>query len=576
MANQIKVAISGSIHVLRQQGWSFRKIARTLHVHRETVARHVRLAGKDPKPATNLSPGSGIQNRPKPPNPSPGPESLCEPYRDVILEKLEQGLTAKRIWQDLSSEQGFAGKYASVKRFVYRLGRSLPLPFRRMECEPGEEAQVDFATGAPVEQPGGRSRRYPVLRVVLSYSRKGYSEALPRQGTEEFLRALENAFHAFGGVPRTLVVDNLKAAVVHADWYDPEIHPKLQAFCRHYGCAVLPAKPYMPRHKGKVEAGVKYVRQSALAGKRFASLAEENESLQAWEKKTADLRIHGTTKQQVKALFERERPMLLPLPPGLFPCFHEASRTVSRDAHVEVERAYYSVPPEYLGHTVWVRWDATMVRIFNDRMEPIAVHVRGEAGRFRTDPRHIASEKISGVERGAGYLMKRIARVGPETLRWAKAMLDTRGIEGVRVLVGLLAMTGKHRSDELEKACALALTHGAYHLRALRQLMEAPTRQEEFLDAHPLIRPMDFYGRRVRVSFRKDDNSNNGEFTALRAASGFQKEESPDVGRALSAVQPPASALGSLSSGALSSGPARESLPTEPLSVNPLERKDPP
>jgi transposase len=577
MANQIKVAISGSIHVLRQQGWSFRKIARTLHIHRETVARHLQLAGRDPKPATNLSTGSETQNRPKPANLSTGksgPRSLCEPYRQVIIEKLDQGLSATRIWQDLASERGFAGRYASVKRFVRQLGRARPLPFRRMECNPGEEAQVDFAAGAPVEQPNGRAKRYPVLRVVLSHSRKGYSQALPRQGTEEFLRALENAFHSFGGVPRTLVIDNLKAAVVRADWYDPEIHPKLQTFCRHYGCVILPAKPYTPRHKGKVEAGVKYMKHNALDGKSFVSISAENEALQAWEANVADLRIHGTTKQQVKALFERERLALLPLPPSLFPCFHEASRVVSRDAHVEIEKAYYSVPPEYLGHTVWARWDATMVRIFNDRMELIAMHPRGEAGRFRTDPRHIASEKISGVERGAAYLLKRISLIGPETLRWAKAMLDARGIEGVRVLMGLLSMTGKYRSNEMEKACALAITHGAYRLRALRQLLEKPTRQVEFLDAHPLIRPMDFYAQRVRVSFRKEDNnkSSNGEFIALQAASGLKKEEDPDVGQVLSAVQPPDSALGSLSSGALSSGPARGSLPTGSLSVNSLER----
>ncbi len=264
-----------------------------------------------------------------------------------------------------------------------------------------------------------------------------------------------------------------------------------------------------------------------------------------------------------------------------------------------MDKAYYSVPPEYLGHTVWVRWDAKMVRIFNGRMAPIAVHVRRSPGRFSTDPIHIASDKISGVERGAGYLLKRLSLVGPQTFQWAQTMLDQRGIEGVRVLQGLLAMTGKYPADDLDKACALALSHGAYRLRVLRQLMKRPQRQTEFVQAHPLIRPMDFYGRYLKVSFApadmsavvpqsgtkaealsavegakaggKEDNGIN-EFIALKATSGEEKGKSPDDTQALSAVQPPVSALRSLSSGALSSGPATESVASESLCVNPLER----
>jgi len=404
MANRVKVAIASSIIVLRQQGWSFRKIAQTLGVHRETVSRHVRLAEAASKPATNPPPGNvrDVESKPAdPPAGNCGPPSRCEQFRDVIAGKLDEGLSAQRIWQDLVSEHGFGASYTSVKRFVRQLGGNSPLPFRRMECPPGAEGQVDFGRGAPIELNG--RRKFPhVLRVVLSHSRKGHSTAVWRQTTEDFVRALEDAFWTMGGVPRTLVIDNLRAAVTKADWYDPELNPKIQEFCRHYGTVILPAKPHMPRHKGKVEAGVKYVRNNALKGRVFGSLAEENAHLDRWERQVADHRIHGTTKKQVRQLFEKaEKPALLPLPATRFPFFHEAQRSVHRDAHVEVDKAYYSVPPEYLGHRVWVRWDSRLVRIFNDRLEQIALHVKHEKGRFSTDPQHIASEKISGVERGA-------------------------------------------------------------------------------------------------------------------------------------------------------------------------------
>jgi len=581
MANRIKVANVQSILALRRLGWSYRRIACAVGVHRETVRRYVLEAEAGSKPATNLSTGSEADGEPKPANLSAGnsgPKSLCEPFRGVILEKLKEGLSAQRIWQDLGPEHGFTGRYASVKRFVRRLGKTSPLPFRRMECEPGQEAQVDFGPGAPVTQPGGRRKRYPVLRVVLSYSRKGYSEALPRQSTEEFIRALENAFRALGGVPRILIPDNLKAAVTKADWYDPELNPKIQAFCRHYGCVILPSKPYTPRHKGKVEAGVKYVSRNALMGKAFGSIAEENNALQHWEASVADLRIHGTTKKQVKVLFQEERPALLPLPQAAFPFFHEAKRTVHRDAHVEVDKAYYSVPPEYLRHTVWVRWDAKMVRVFNERMALIATHLKHQPGRFRTDPKHIASEKISGVERGASYLLRRIALIGPHSHSWAQTMLQRRGIESVRVLQGLLAMTGRHTADELERACRLALSHGAFRLQALRDLLKDPTRQVQLIDRHPLIRPMGFYGHLIPVSFRKEDNTKdgneNGKFIALEDTGGSRETEEPIRLEQMGppAVHPPASALGARSRVALSSGPARESVSSQSTSVNSLAK----
>ena len=268
------------------------------------------------------------------------------------------GLTAQRIWQDLKAEHGFDGSYQSVQRFVKRLRATTPLPFRRMETGPGEQAQIDFGRGAPIITPDGRRQRPHLLRVVLSCSRKAYSEVVPRQTTEHLIRALENAFGHFGGVPKALVTDNLKAAVIQADWYDPELNPKIQAFCQHYGTTLVPTRPRIPRHKGKVERGVGFAQSNALKGRTFDSLAAQNRFLTEWEATVADTRIHGTTRQQVSKRFtEVERPALLPLPASRFPCFQEGERIVNRDGHVEVAKAYYSAPPEFVGRTVWVRWD---------------------------------------------------------------------------------------------------------------------------------------------------------------------------------------------------------------------------
>ena len=520
MANELKVGVVNAIYVLLERRWPHRRIARTLGINRETVARYARRArarpregqpadGDDSKPA-KAPPGSTATGpapeAPSPPRP-PSQTSQCEPYREVIKAKLDQGLSAKRIYQDLVGEYGFEAKYHSVRRFVQRLGHTRPLPFRRMECVAGDEAQVDFGTGAPIVTPEGKRKRPHVFRIVLSHSRKGYSEAVYRQTAENFIRCLENAFWHFGGVPKTLVVDNLKAAVLKADWFDPDLNPKIESFCEHYGTVILPTKPRTPRHKGKVERGVDYVQENGLKGRTFSSLQEENAHLLDWETRIADTRIHGTTRRQVgKAFEEVERPALLPLPMARFPFFQEAQRVVSRDAHVEVDKAFYSVPPEYMGWRLWVRWDARRVWVFNHRMEQITAHTKDEPGRFRTRPEHIAPEKISGIEQGTTRLLDKAGLIGPHAQAWAESMLEARGLPGIRVLLGLTSLAARHGDEAIDQACEIALTHGAYRLRILRTLIKrkgSKQEQFEFMDEHPIIRSLSEYGDLVRHAFQE-------------------------------------------------------------------------
>lgn len=535
MANQLKMAFIDTIQRLHQQGWSQRRIALELEIDRETVSRYLRL-GEASKPATlegalsDSKPATleGALSDPAPPGwgtdlndcsscttretetpagpAAPVPASQCAPFHEFIVAKLDQGLSAQRIWQDLVSEQGFTHQYHSVRRYVARLGAGASLPYRRLECSPGDEVQVDFGQGAFIDLPDGKRRRPHVFRVVLSYSRKGYSEVVLRQTTDAFLMCLENAFWHFGGVPRRIVLDNLKAAVLHADWFDPELHPKVQAFAAHYGCVFLPTKPRTPRHKGKVERGVDYVQENALKGRTFASLNDQNDYLSRWEAETADARVHGTTRQLVGQRFvEAEKPALQPLPIERFANFHEAQRRGHRDGHVEVAKAYYSVPPEYVGQTVWVRWDGRLVRIFNERFVPIAVHAQQLPGKFSTHCQHIVTEKINAVEHGAERLLLKVRRLGADCSQWAEAMLQERGVAGVRVLQGLLHLAKKHAISAICKACHVAHAHGEYRLRTVRALLK---RQEvtqpvfEFMDEHPLIRPIGDYGQFVRDALR--------------------------------------------------------------------------
>ena len=247
--NQLEVNQQETIISLWKRGWSARRIAREMGFDRETTSKYIRQ--EKAKPAT---PTAGIiPVAPAVPNATDdlatdtfaqamaaarANVSLCERWKPVIVAGLDQGLSATRIHQDLVRDHGFAGGYESVKRFVRKLEQTAPVPFRRMDFAPGEQMQVDFGAGAWIVEPDGRRRRPQIFRAVLSCSRAGYSEATFDQKTETFLRCLENAYRHFGGVPVTTAPDNLKAAVLHADWYDPELNPKLAAFAAHYGTVI--------------------------------------------------------------------------------------------------------------------------------------------------------------------------------------------------------------------------------------------------------------------------------------------------------------------------------------------------
>lgn len=534
MPNNLRMELINTIFALWERGWSKRRIARELDIDRQTVRKHLAAGAKSSALSTpgasESAPGllnenhpfstagnlaSNIENHPLSISGSgvdgttsaaslpetSGRPSKCAAHAESIASKVAQGLTAQRIYQDLVVEVQFQGSYQAVKRFVRRLKAESPVPIQRIEVQPGEEVQVDFGTGAPLVHSDGKRRTTHVFRMVLSYSRKAFSQAVLRQDTETFIRCLESGFRSFGGVTKTLNLDNLKAAVLRADWHDPDLNPKLESFCRHYGVALLPCLPRRPEHKGKTEASIKYLKSNALKGRKFTSLTEQNAFLAQWESTVADRRIHGTTRRQVAALFAEEKKALLPLPPDLFPCFSEAKRSVHRDAYVEVEKSYYHLSPEYIGRTVWARWDNRCVRIFNQRWEQVIVHTKLEPGQFT---------KVKGIGGGAGtleqnisYWVRRAGGLGQPCGDWAEGLVKQRGPIAIRSLIGLVQLTSEHSFTAINQACAYALARGAWRLRDIRSLLQqpppAPQTQFAFTQNHPLIRNMAEYGLFIRA-----------------------------------------------------------------------------
>jgi transposase len=532
MSNILKVPHQQAIQALLTKGWSVRHIARTLGINRRTVKRYAAAA---PKCTTEVITGSVPPDEPKctieviagsvPPEDSKcttevitGSRSLCAGFRELITPMLELGLSAQRIYQDLVAGHGFSGSYPSVSRYVAKLKASEPERVWRIECQPGEELQVDFGLGAPLVEPNGKTRRTWLFRAVLGCSRKGYSEVVLRQDTETFLRVIENAVRYFGGVPRLLNFDNLKAAVIKADWYDPTMNPKLADFCRHYGMTPMPCRSHTPQHKGKVERGVGYAKNNALKGSRFASLGEQNAHLLRWEEQVADKRVHGTTRRQVAAMFEEERKSLGPLPASVYESYQEGRRRVQRDSFVEVAKAYYEAPPEYIGRQIWVRWDGHLVRLLNDRMEQVGCHARSEPGKFS---RCLGVRGLHGtIKESANYWLSRAAALGEAAGRWAQRALDARGAEALRSIMGLCQLAEKRRASDINAACAKAIAAAANlpSFRTIKNMLEAGSHapgqiQMELREVDPIIRPLSDYADFIRCQASESDDFSQSEST---------------------------------------------------------------
>lgn len=490
MARCLDVTVKTTIISLAELGWSYRRIHREIGVDREAISRCVKEAVSKP---ANVPTGSPITVQTRP----PGPGSTVAPYRQIIEENIQQGLDATRIHQDLCSEHGFGGGYDAVKRFVRKLRQANPEVFARIETLPGKEANVDFGAAAPtLDASTGRYRRPNFFKMTLACSRHSYEEVVWKKDLESFIRCHENAFRFFGGVPEIIRLDNLKAGVTRACFYDPDINKQYQAFAQHYGFVPLPIRPYTPRHNGKVERGVGYTKK-ALKGRTFESLEAQNEFLDTWNRTVARLRIHGTTKQQVwKRFLETDKLALHPLPGDPFALFHIGTRKVHPDGHIEVERTYYSVPHTHVGQRVEVRWDQRMVRVFaQDRL--IAVHKKSAAaGAFRTQRSHLPRHKSLTQEEYEAKLLGRAERLGPAVLDFARGAMRQRGPLAFRVIQGVLTLCRNHPKEQVEWACARATSHGSFRYHVVRELLEktkSPSQELDLIQEHEIIRPLSAY-----------------------------------------------------------------------------------
>jgi transposase len=428
-----------------------------------------------------------------PTDPAPATASVCEPYRDFIELSLSKGRNAKAIYQDLVDDHGFTGRYSSVKRFVRRCrGKQIPEARAVILTPPGEESQVDYGAGPMVRDPhSGRYRRTRLFVLTLGYSRKCIRILTFQSTTRTWAELHEQAFRRLGGATKTVVLDNLSEGVLKPDIYDPALNPLYRDVLAHYGAVALPCRVADPDRKGKVERGVGHAKNTPLKGQRFESLEEAQAYLDRWEAHWADTRIHGTVKRQVAAMFAEEKPALAPLPLEPFRHYQFGERRVNLDGCVEVEAAYYSAPPGWIGRSVNVQWDGRVVRVLDPRSNQLLrEHLRQQRGHHRIPE----EDKPAKTPRTTAQLLARCAKIGPHVGALAERMYERGGQTEIRRILGITSLARQHGAALADDACAAALDSGipANPYRFVRLWLERrPSLTLRQVD--PIIRQLTLY-----------------------------------------------------------------------------------
>jgi len=517
--NVLKPHLQTTVKTLLDKGISQREINRKTGVDRKTIRKYGRqdglvadqgaLAPKSPiekEVATGVDVEFGQNPPPRPParqsNPPKHARSACDPHREWIEEQVRLGRNGMAIYQDLVERFGFTHKYNSVKRFVRGLRKKDPRQYDRLEFLPGEEAQVDYGTGAPTLHSNGKYRRPRLFIMTLKYSARAFRKVVWKSSKEVWCRLHEQAFRYFGGCPEYVTLDNLKEGVIKPDIYDPQLNELYAAVLEHYRVTADPARVGDSNRKGTVENTVKHTQDTALKGRRFDSIDAQNDWLMHWEERWAAQRIHGRSKRQVVQMFAEEKPYLEPLPLVPFRYFEQKTRTVYDDGTIQVDKAYYGAAPAPL-------YSKVVVRIYDDQIE-ILDPVRMEVIRRHNKSSRPGSvlmrpeERIFNPSRQTDRLLARAEMIGPHTFSLCEMWFNTEGRSGQRRMYGLVNLVRHFAARHVEKAAEVAKKNGLTSSKALRRMVESIAAQSdetesaqgrnELTQEHPLIRAGEDYG----------------------------------------------------------------------------------
>jgi transposase len=423
-------------------------------------------------------------------------------FAELHAELSRPGVTRLLLWQEYKAARPDGWQY-SVFCDRYRRWLATQELVLRQNHPPGEKLFVDYAgqTAAVTDPHSGEVREAQIFVAVLGCSNYTYAEATWTQALPDWLGSHVRALGYFGGAPAATVPDNLKSGVTRAHRYEPDINRSYQDFAEHYGLAILPARVRKPRDKAKVEAGVLVVERWILARLRnrtFFSIGELNTAIRELLEQLNHRPFKKLDGTRYSRFLELDRPALRALPAREYEFGEWRKAKVHPDYHIQVGRAYYSVPYRFIGEQLDVRLSAQMVEIFHAG-SLVATHPRTlERGRRSTRDTHRPHKHIAVIEMNLAYVLERATAIGPATLEVLRQQAARRvhPEETLRSAQGILRLARDFTAAELERACERAVTLKSYSYRAVRTLIETPAAPEPqaALDlVHENVRGPDYF-----------------------------------------------------------------------------------
>ena len=404
--------------------------------------------------------------------------AVCAGQRAFIASHLKDRVRLTKI-RKLLKGRGVEVAYPTLRRFAIveldfgRSAATIPLA----DGKPGDELQVDTGWMTYLEPDGsGRRRRLRAWIFTPGVSRYRFVYPCLKETTASAIEACEAAWEFYGGVFRTLIPDNTKAIVQHADPLEPRFNRTFLEYAQTRGFHIDAARARHPRDKARCERSVRDVRDACFAGERFAEVEVSRAHARHWCEHDYGMHRHGTTQRLPREHFEaEERALLLPAPTSHYDLPLWCEPKVARDQHAQVARALYSLPRRFLGQRLVARADAATV-CFYDRLVLVKTHPRVPPGRRSTDANDFPAEKGAYARRDVAFLEGQAARHGEAVGRYAHALLDvplpwTR----MRRVYALLGLVKRHGAERVEAVCVTALAAGMLEIQRLKRMLELAT-----------------------------------------------------------------------------------------------------
>lgn len=413
-----------------------------------------------------------LQFRPRKTTPRLG---KLDPFKQDVLRMLEtHPYTATQVLQRLR-QQGFDGGYNIVKRYVRKLRPKKSRAFLTLSFAPGECAQVDWGSYGFVPV-GSTRRRLSFFAMVLCYSRMMYLEFTVSQGMEHFLACHQNAFDFFGSVPKRIMLDNLKSAVLkRIVGLAPVLNPKYLDFANHYGFTITPCNVGKGNEKGRVENAVGYVKKNFLAGLNIPNFAALPPAARNWLDTIANVRIHGETRQKPIDLFEKERPSLNPLPQHPFDCATVSQIRASSQFRITLDTNRYSVPAEYARARLTLKAYPDRVCLYHeDKM--IAHHVRSydrhQDFEDPDHPRELLNQRKAARDQ---KIFMRFLSLSPKAERYYRK-LEERRMNPHHHVRKIVALSEIYPPQDVARAMEDAFVFEAFSSEYITNLLEQRSR----------------------------------------------------------------------------------------------------